>query len=147
MTLFWPTTAESRPSHSPPPPSGPRLGGVPFGGAELPPAGTTNRCTAHLATNSSGLERSPAIHLGEQVMLVVTWRFVATSKLVPRAECEDNFQAQLGTPYCVETGIATVRLIAESGADYLLTGTLTGETRFGTVTLPVSSEGRVRFGK
>ena len=47
----------------------------------------------------------------------------------------------------VETGIATVRLIAESGADYLLTGTLTGETRFGTMTLPVSSEGRARFRK
>lgn len=49
---------------------------------------------------------SPAIHLGEQVMLVVTWRVPATAKLVPRAECGDNFQRQLGTPYCVETGIA-----------------------------------------
>ncbi|MCP5069543.1 MAG: pyrroloquinoline quinone-dependent dehydrogenase [bacterium] len=48
---------------------------------------------------------SPAIHLGQQVMLVVTWRFPATSKLVPRADCKDNFQPQLGTPYCVETGI------------------------------------------
>jgi len=47
----------------------------------------------------------------------------------------------------VKTGIATVRLIAESGADYLLTGTLIGETRFGTMVLPVSSEGRARFRK
>ncbi len=50
---------------------------------------------------------SPAIHRGEQVMLVVTWRFPATSKLIPRAECEDVPQAQLGTPYCVDTGIVS----------------------------------------
>ncbi|MBW2241452.1 MAG: pyrroloquinoline quinone-dependent dehydrogenase [Deltaproteobacteria bacterium] len=48
---------------------------------------------------------SPAIHLGEQIMLVVTWRLPATSKLVPREDCGDNFQPQHGTPYCVETGL------------------------------------------
>ncbi|MAE95395.1 MAG: glucose dehydrogenase [Deltaproteobacteria bacterium] len=50
---------------------------------------------------------SPAIHLGEQIMLVVTWRFAATSRLVPRDQCEDIPQQQLGTPYCVETGIVS----------------------------------------
>lgn len=50
---------------------------------------------------------SPAIHLGEQIMLVVTWRVAATSKLIPRADCEDVVQAQMGTPYCVETGIVS----------------------------------------
>jgi quinoprotein glucose dehydrogenase len=50
---------------------------------------------------------SPAIHLGEQLMVVVTWRFPATSKLIPREECDDVYQKQLGTPYCVETGIVS----------------------------------------
>jgi quinoprotein glucose dehydrogenase len=50
---------------------------------------------------------SPAIHLGEQSMLVVTWRIAATSKLVPRDECADSLQPQTGTPYCVETGIVS----------------------------------------
>ncbi len=50
---------------------------------------------------------SPAIHLGEQVMLVVTWRFAATSKLIARDECGDTPQRQSGTPYCVETGLVT----------------------------------------
>jgi quinoprotein glucose dehydrogenase len=50
---------------------------------------------------------SPAIHLDEQVMLVVTWRIAATSKLIPRDECGEVLQPQLGTPYCVETGIVT----------------------------------------
>ena len=50
---------------------------------------------------------SPAIHLGEQIMLVVTWRVAATSKLIPRADCEDVDQLQMGTPYCVETGIVS----------------------------------------
>jgi quinoprotein glucose dehydrogenase len=50
---------------------------------------------------------SPAIHLGEQIMLVVTWRVAATSKLIPRAECGDSMQPQIGTPYCVETGIVS----------------------------------------
>ncbi len=50
---------------------------------------------------------SPAIHLGEQAMLVVTWRIAATSKLVPRDECADSLQPQTGTPYCVETGIVS----------------------------------------
>jgi quinoprotein glucose dehydrogenase len=50
---------------------------------------------------------SPAIHLDEQVMLVVTWRIAATSKLIPRDECGEVLQSQLGTPYCVETGIVT----------------------------------------
>ena len=50
---------------------------------------------------------SPAIHLGEQIMLVVTWRVAATSKLIPRADCEDVVQPQMGTPYCVETGIVS----------------------------------------
>jgi hypothetical protein len=45
----------------------------------------------------------------------------------------------------VKKGIATVRLITEDGADYSLTGTLTGETRFGGVTLPVESSGRAVF--
>ena len=50
---------------------------------------------------------SPAIHLGEQVMLVLTWRMAASSKLIPRDECEDVYQKQLGTPYCVETDIVS----------------------------------------
>jgi quinoprotein glucose dehydrogenase len=50
---------------------------------------------------------SPAIHLGEQVMVVVTWRMAATSMLIPREECDDVLQKQLGTPYCVETGLLT----------------------------------------
>lgn len=50
---------------------------------------------------------SPAIHPGEQTMLVVTWRFAATSKLIPRKDCGDTIQSQLGTPYCVETGIVS----------------------------------------
>jgi len=45
----------------------------------------------------------------------------------------------------VKKGIATVRLIAEAGADYLLTGSLAGETKFGTVTLPIESSGRAAF--
>ena len=48
---------------------------------------------------------SPAIHLGEQVMLVVTWHVPAITRLVPREDCEGVFQQQLGTPYCVETDI------------------------------------------
>ncbi len=45
----------------------------------------------------------------------------------------------------MEKGIATVRLIAKAAADYTLTGSLTGETKFGTVTLPVESSGRAAF--
>jgi quinoprotein glucose dehydrogenase len=48
---------------------------------------------------------SPAIHIDEQVMVVLTWRMVATVKLTPREGCGDNFQGQLGTPYCVDTGL------------------------------------------
>lgn len=48
---------------------------------------------------------SPAIHPGEQLMLVVTWRVPATTRLVPRKACEGVFQKQLGTPYCVETEV------------------------------------------
>jgi quinoprotein glucose dehydrogenase len=48
---------------------------------------------------------SPAIHPGEQTMLVVTWRFATTTKLTPRKDCEGILQAQQGTPYCVEIGI------------------------------------------
>ena len=48
---------------------------------------------------------SPAIHLGEQVMLVLTWRMPATVKLTPRDECGNAFQGQHGTPYCVNTGM------------------------------------------
>ncbi len=49
---------------------------------------------------------SPAIHPGEQVMVVLTWRVPATSRLIPREECGDEvLQKQRGTPYCVETGI------------------------------------------
>ena len=36
---------------------------------------------------------------------VLTWRVPATSKLVPREDCGNILQRQLGTPYCVETGI------------------------------------------
>lgn len=50
---------------------------------------------------------SPAIHPTEQTMVVLTWRFAATSKLVPRAQCEHVFQKQAGTPYCVETDIVS----------------------------------------
>jgi quinoprotein glucose dehydrogenase len=59
---------------------------------------------ANLGGNNWG---SPAIHLGEQVMLVVTSRIAATSRLIPREECADSIQPQLGTPYCVETGIVS----------------------------------------
>ena len=48
---------------------------------------------------------SPAIHPGEQVMVVVTWHVAATVKLIPRESCEGVFQEQRGTPYCVETGL------------------------------------------
>ncbi len=50
---------------------------------------------------------SPAIHPGKQVMVVLTWRFPATTKLVPREKCADSPQKQLGTPYCVENGIVS----------------------------------------
>jgi quinoprotein glucose dehydrogenase len=54
---------------------------------------------------------SPAIHPGEQLMVVLTWTVPATSRLVPREACDDSFeagfQAQRGTPYCVETGIVS----------------------------------------
>ncbi len=50
---------------------------------------------------------SPAIHPAEQAMVVVTWRFAAMSKLVPRAECENVYQKQKGTPYCVETDVVS----------------------------------------
>lgn len=50
---------------------------------------------------------SPAIHLDDQVMVVLTWRVAATSQLIPRDECGDSLQRQLGTPYCVETGIVS----------------------------------------
>jgi quinoprotein glucose dehydrogenase len=50
---------------------------------------------------------SPAIHLDEQVMVVLTWRFAATTKLIPREQCDDVLQPQLGTPYCVENGIVS----------------------------------------
>lgn len=39
-------------------------------------------------------------------MVVVTWRFPSTTKLIPRDECEGIPQVQAGTPYCVETSIA-----------------------------------------
>lgn len=48
---------------------------------------------------------SPAIHPTEQRMVVLTWRFAAMSKLVPRAQCEGVIQQQAGTPYCVETDL------------------------------------------
>ena len=48
---------------------------------------------------------SPAVHPGEQTMVVLTWRVAATSKLIPRAECGDTMQPQTGTPYCIENGI------------------------------------------
>jgi quinoprotein glucose dehydrogenase len=50
---------------------------------------------------------SPAIHPSEQVMLVVTWRMAATSKLVPREDCAGSLQSQKGTPYCVETDLVS----------------------------------------
>ena len=50
---------------------------------------------------------SPAIHLGEQLMIVLTWRVPASAKLIARERCGDVLQSQLGTPYCVENGIVT----------------------------------------
>ncbi len=50
---------------------------------------------------------SPAIHPGEQVMLVVTWRVPSSSKLIPRKDCDGVLQSQLGTPYCVETNLVS----------------------------------------
>jgi quinoprotein glucose dehydrogenase len=54
---------------------------------------------------------SPAIHPGEQLMVVLTWTVPATSQLLPREECGKSFetqtQAQIGTPYCVKTGIVS----------------------------------------
>jgi quinoprotein glucose dehydrogenase len=50
---------------------------------------------------------SPAIHLGEQLMIVLTWRVPASTKLIAREGCGDVLQSQLGTPYCVENGIVT----------------------------------------
>ncbi len=50
---------------------------------------------------------SPAIHPGEGMMLVVTWRLPATSRLIPRDRCEGVLQQQAGTPYCVETDLLT----------------------------------------
>ncbi|WP_279249311.1 pyrroloquinoline quinone-dependent dehydrogenase [Candidatus Marimicrobium litorale] len=46
---------------------------------------------------------SPAINPDTGVMVVFTNRLASTGKLIPRAACEDNLQAQTGTPYCVET--------------------------------------------
>jgi quinoprotein glucose dehydrogenase len=45
---------------------------------------------------------SPAIHLEDQIMVVLTWRIVATTTLKPREECADADQSQDGTPYCVD---------------------------------------------
>ena len=49
---------------------------------------------------------SPAIHPREQVMVVLTWRVAGTTTLTPREKCgEENTQQQIGTPYCVDTGV------------------------------------------
>lgn len=48
---------------------------------------------------------SPAIHLDDQIMVVVTMRVPGTTKLIARKDCDGVPQRQLGTPYCVETGI------------------------------------------
>jgi quinoprotein glucose dehydrogenase len=48
---------------------------------------------------------SPAIDPQNKIMVVVTWRMPATVRLIPRADCEGVMQAQIGTPYCVDTGM------------------------------------------
>ena len=50
---------------------------------------------------------SPAINPDTGVMVVFTNRLASTGKLIPREACEDNLQAQTGTPYCVETNWIT----------------------------------------
>jgi quinoprotein glucose dehydrogenase len=46
---------------------------------------------------------SPAIDPDTGVMVVFTTRIAASTTLIPREECEGNFQQMTGTPYCVET--------------------------------------------
>ncbi len=48
---------------------------------------------------------SPAIDPDRKVMVVVTWRMPATVTLIPRVDCEGVMQGQIGTPYCVDTGM------------------------------------------
>lgn len=54
---------------------------------------------------------SPAIDPDTRIMVVFTTRAAASTTLIPRKECEDSdrpvFQAQTGTPYCVDTGFVS----------------------------------------
>jgi quinoprotein glucose dehydrogenase len=50
---------------------------------------------------------SPAIDPDTGVMVVFTTRVAASTRLIPRADCEGNAQPQEGTPYCVDTGFVT----------------------------------------
>jgi quinoprotein glucose dehydrogenase len=54
---------------------------------------------------------SPAIHPDSRIMVVYTGRAAASTRLIPRAQCDDRDrpvgQPQTGTPYCVETGFVS----------------------------------------
>jgi quinoprotein glucose dehydrogenase len=49
---------------------------------------------------------SPAIDIDSKTMVVVTWHIPATVRLLPREACEGVMQGQVGTPYCVDVGMA-----------------------------------------
>ena len=50
---------------------------------------------------------SPAINPDSRIMVVYTIRVPGSTRLIPREECAQVGQGQLGTPYCVETGFVS----------------------------------------
>lgn len=50
---------------------------------------------------------SPAINPDTGVMVVFTNRVPGYTRLLPREQCEDSLQPQIGTPYCVDAGWLT----------------------------------------
>jgi quinoprotein glucose dehydrogenase len=49
---------------------------------------------------------SPAIHLDDQIMYVITMRMPSYLKLIPREDCQERtFPNQRGTPYCSSTDL------------------------------------------
>ncbi|MCB1686064.1 MAG: PQQ-binding-like beta-propeller repeat protein, partial [Pseudomonadales bacterium] len=61
-----------------------------------------------MPTNGGGNNwGSPAIDPDRKLMVVITWRMAAWSRLIPRKDCPEFGQTQAGTPYCVDTGIVS----------------------------------------
>ena len=64
--------------------------------------------TLNMASNAGGNNwGSPAIDPRSGVMVVYTTRVPGSTRLIPRDQCADNRQPQLGTPYCVDTGFVS----------------------------------------